>query len=70
MEVRERVHCARRQADNAQQAAFLARMLMGKGGIIGCEAPRHPFPAMHTAVRAGLLETARHLDLMVLRWGR
>ena len=35
-----------------------------------CEAPRHPLSAMSPAVRAGLLETARRLDPLVLRWGR
>ncbi|SFM16344.1 dihydrodipicolinate synthase family protein [Variovorax sp. OV329] len=54
-----------------RQAGFLAaKALMKAGGIIDCEAPRHPFPALHPAVRAGLLETARRLDPLVLRWGR
>ena len=43
---------------------------MKAGGVIDCEAPRHPWPAMHPAVRAGLLEVARRLDPLVLRWGR
>ena len=47
-----------------------AKALMKEGGVIACEAPRHPFPALHPAVRAGLLETARRLDPLVLRWGR
>ena len=54
-----------------RQAGFLAaKALMKEGGVIACEAPRHPFPALHPAVRAGLLETARRLDPLVLRWGR
>ncbi|MBS0453654.1 MAG: dihydrodipicolinate synthase family protein [Proteobacteria bacterium] len=54
-----------------RQAGFLAaKALMKEGGVIACEAPRHPFPALHPAVRAGLLETARRLDPMVLRWGK
>lgn len=40
------------------------------GGVIDCEAPRHPFPPMRAEVRQGLLETARRLDPLVLRWGR
>jgi 4-hydroxy-tetrahydrodipicolinate synthase/2-keto-3-deoxy-L-arabinonate dehydratase len=40
------------------------------GGVIACDAPRHPFPAMHPAVREGLLATAKPLDPLVLRWGR
>ena len=43
---------------------------MQEGGVIDCEAPRHPFPAVQPKVRKGLLETARRLDPMVLRWGR
>jgi len=38
--------------------------------VIVCDAPRHPFPALHPAVRAGLIENARRLDPVVLRWGR
>ena len=47
-----------------------AKALMKEGGVIACEAPRHPFPAMNPAVRAGLLDAARRLDPLVLRWGR
>jgi dihydrodipicolinate synthase/N-acetylneuraminate lyase len=56
--------------ENRQGGLLAAKTLMKEGGVIECEAPRHPFPAMHPAVRAGLLETARRLDPMVLRWGR
>ena len=44
--------------------------LMKEGGVIACDAPRHPFPALQPAVRSGLLEVARRVDPMVLRWGR
>ena len=43
---------------------------MHEGGVIACEAPRHPFPALHPATRAGLIATARRLDPLVLRWGQ
>ncbi len=56
--------------ENRQGGILTAKALMKAGGVIACEAPRHPFPAMNPAVRAGLLETARRLDPMVLRWGR
>jgi len=56
--------------ENRQCGLLAAKVLMKEGGVIACDAPRHPFPAMHPAVRAGLLETARRLDPMVLRWGR
>ena len=47
-----------------------AKALMKEGGVIACEAPRHPWPALHPDTRNGLIETARRLDPMVLRWGR
>lgn len=54
-----------------RQAGFLAaKALMKEGGVIACDAPRHPWPALHPEVRRGLLDTARRLDPMVLRWGR
>lgn len=56
--------------ENRQGGILSAKALMKEGGVIACEAPRHPFPSMHPAVRAGLLETARRLDPLVLRWGQ
>jgi 2-keto-3-deoxy-L-arabinonate dehydratase len=54
-----------------RQAGFLAaKALMKEGGVIACEAPRHPWPGLHPETRKGLIETARRLDPMVLRWGR
>lgn len=41
---------------------------MKEGGLIVCEAPRHPFPAMYPAIRAGLINAAGRLAPMVLRW--
>jgi 2-keto-3-deoxy-L-arabinonate dehydratase len=43
---------------------------MKEGGVIACELPRHPLPPLHPETRRGLVETARALDPMVLRWGR
>jgi dihydrodipicolinate synthase/N-acetylneuraminate lyase len=56
--------------ENRQGGILTAKALMKAGGVIECEGPRHPFPAMHPEVRKGLLETARRLDPMVLRWGQ
>ena len=56
--------------ENRQGGILTAKALMKAGGVIACEAPRHPFPAMHPAVRAGLLQTAKPLDPLVLRWAR
>ena len=54
--------------ENRQGGILTAKVLMKEGSVIACDASRHPFPAMHPAVRAGLLETARRLDPLVLRW--
>jgi dihydrodipicolinate synthase/N-acetylneuraminate lyase len=56
--------------ENRQGGILTAKALMKEGGVIACEAPRHPFPAMHPEVRKGLIETAKRLDPMVLRWGK
>jgi dihydrodipicolinate synthase/N-acetylneuraminate lyase len=56
--------------ENRQAGLLAAKALMKEGGVIACEAPRHPFPPMNPAVRSGLIETAKRLDPMVLRWGR
>ena len=56
--------------ENRQGGILTAKSLMAEGGVIACEAPRHPWPVMHPDVRAGLMDTARRLDPMVLRWGR
>ena len=42
----------------------------GVNGVIASEAGRHPFPPMHPAVRSGLIDTAKRLDPLVLRWGK
>jgi 2-keto-3-deoxy-L-arabinonate dehydratase len=56
--------------ENRQGGILTAKALMKQGGIIACEAPRHPFPAMHGEVRQGLIETAKRLDPLVFRWGK
>jgi dihydrodipicolinate synthase/N-acetylneuraminate lyase len=56
--------------ENRQGGILTAKALMKAGGVITCEAPRHPFPAMNPEVRKGLLEMAKRLDPMVLRWGK
>ena len=56
--------------ENRQCGLLAAKALMKEGGVIACDAPRHPFPPMSATVREGLLRTARRLDPLVLRWGR
>ncbi len=43
---------------------------MKEGGVIACDAPRSPWPPMHLEVRRQLLDIARRLDPLVLRWAR
>ena len=56
--------------ENRQCGPLAARALMKEGGVIASEAPRHPIAPLHPATRAGLVETARRLDPLVLRWAR
>jgi len=56
--------------ENRQCGLLAAKALMREGGIIACDLPRHPFPTMRPEVRTGLLEAARRLDPLVLRWCR
>jgi 2-keto-3-deoxy-L-arabinonate dehydratase len=56
--------------ENRQCGLAACKALMKAGGVIGSDALRHPIPPLHPAARAGLLEIARRLDAMVLRWGR
>ena len=56
--------------ENRQCGLLAAKALMKEGGVIACEAPRHPLAPMHPDTRKGLIEVARRLDPMVLRWGR
>jgi 4-hydroxy-tetrahydrodipicolinate synthase len=43
---------------------------MQEGGVIRSDAVRHPLEPLHPATRAGLLELARALDPVALRWGK
>src|SRR5213594_2389047 len=40
---------------------------MKEGGVIACETARHPWPPLHPAILAGLIEIARRLEPLVLR---
>ncbi|RZT39363.1 dihydrodipicolinate synthase family protein [Cupriavidus agavae] len=55
--------------ENRQGGILTAKALMKEGGVIACEAPRHPMPPMHPDTRRELIAIARRLDPMVLRWG-
>jgi 2-keto-3-deoxy-L-arabinonate dehydratase len=56
--------------ENRQCGLQACKVLMKEGGVIRSEAVRHPLQRLHPMTRAGLVEIARSLDPMVLRWGR
>lgn len=56
--------------ENRQCGLAACKALMKEGGVIAHETLRAPLPAMHPATRSGLIEIARRLDPVVLRWGR
>jgi 2-keto-3-deoxy-L-arabinonate dehydratase len=56
--------------ENRQCGLLACKILMKEGGVISSEAARHPIPPVHPDTRSGLIETARRLDPLVLKWGR
>lgn len=54
--------------ENRQTGIQTSKILMKEGGIIGSDSTRHPLPQASAETRKGLIETARRLDPMVLRW--
>jgi 4-hydroxy-tetrahydrodipicolinate synthase/2-keto-3-deoxy-L-arabinonate dehydratase len=56
--------------ENRQCGLLACKALMKEGGVIACEAPRHPLAPLHPAIRQGLVEIARRLDAVVLKWGK
>jgi 4-hydroxy-tetrahydrodipicolinate synthase len=56
--------------ENRQCGPATCKILMKEGGVIRSDHVRHPFAPVPPAARAGLLEVARALDPLVLRWAR
>ncbi|WP_114187822.1 dihydrodipicolinate synthase family protein [Microvirga aerophila] len=56
--------------ENRQCGLIACKVLMKEGGVIASEAVRHPIQPLHPETRKGLIEIARRLDPVVLRWGR
>jgi len=54
--------------ENRQCGLLAAKALMQAGGIIRSDAVRQPLWPLGRETRAGLLEIARHLDVLALRW--
>lgn len=55
--------------ENRQCGLAACKILMKEGGVIRHDTLRLPLQPVHPATRAGLLEIARSLDPLVLRWG-
>ena len=56
--------------ENRQCGLVACKVLMKEGGVIASDTVRHPLQPLHPITRAGLIEIARGLDPVVLRWGR
>jgi 4-hydroxy-tetrahydrodipicolinate synthase len=56
--------------ENRQCGLAACKILMKEGGVIRSDAVRHPLAPVHPKTREGLLEVARRLDPLVLRWER
>jgi len=56
--------------ENRQCGLRATKEAMVEGGVIESAYVRHPLTPLHPAAREGMLELARPLDPVVLRWGR
>lgn len=56
--------------ENRQCGLLACKALMQAGGVIRSDTVRAPLTPLHPATHAGLLEIARRLNPLVLRWGR
>jgi 2-keto-3-deoxy-L-arabinonate dehydratase len=56
--------------ENRQCGLIACKALMKEGGVIKHETVRLPLQPLHPAVKAGLIEIARRLGPLVLRWGK
>jgi dihydrodipicolinate synthase/N-acetylneuraminate lyase len=56
--------------ENRQCGLAACKVLMKEGGIIASDSVRHPLLPLQADSRAGLIEIARRLDPLVLRWAK
>jgi len=56
--------------ENRQCGLRATKTVMAEGRVIKSDAVRHPLERMHPATKAGLLELARELNPIALRWGK
>jgi dihydrodipicolinate synthase/N-acetylneuraminate lyase len=56
--------------ENRQCGLRATKAVMAEGSVIRSEAVRHPLEKLHPATRAGLIELAREVNPIALRWGK
>jgi len=56
--------------ENRQCGLRATKVVMAAGGVIRSDAVRHPLEALPPATRDGLLELAREVNPLALRWGK
>ena len=56
--------------ENRQCGLRATKAAMMEGGVIKSDTVRHPLAPLHPAARAGLIELAREIAPLVLRWGK
>jgi 2-keto-3-deoxy-L-arabinonate dehydratase len=56
--------------ENRQCGLRATKTVMAEGGVIKSDAVRHPLEPLPAPTRAGLLELARELNPLALRWGK
>jgi 2-keto-3-deoxy-L-arabinonate dehydratase len=56
--------------ENRQCGLRATKVALAEGKVIRSEAVRHPLTPLAPATRAGLLELAREVEPLALRWGR
>jgi dihydrodipicolinate synthase/N-acetylneuraminate lyase len=56
--------------ENRQCGLRATKTVMAEGGVIRCEAVRHPLAPLHPATRRDLLALAAEANPLALRWGR
>ena len=56
--------------ENRQCGLRATKIVMAEGGVIKSDTVRHPLQPLDPATRAGLLEHARELEPLALRWGK
>lgn len=56
--------------ENRQCGLCATKAVMMAGGVIRSDATRHPLKRLSPSTREGLLELARELEPLALRWGR